>query len=88
MGGAARTFNARYGITYLAFGCPDVPMLPFSAIGLQDLRWRDVLLLRRPRLVFAIGKPFYGRDFAGGSYEERSDALLSRITSEWKDLES
>jgi hypothetical protein len=85
--GRRRDYQVRYGVAWLARECPDVPVLPITLLGVQELRLRDVLLLRRPRIALVVGAPIFGRD------HDRSDAgvfdgeFCERIRACWTELE-
>jgi 1-acyl-sn-glycerol-3-phosphate acyltransferase len=71
------------GVGHLAARCPDVPVLPLTVVGLQHLRLRDVLLLRRPTLDFAFGEPFTANELAAETASARINAVCQRVTAAW-----
>jgi 1-acyl-sn-glycerol-3-phosphate acyltransferase len=85
--GRSKAYRVKPGIGWLAQERPDVQIVPVTMIGLQDVRLRDVLLLRRPPLTVAAGRPFRGRDVAGATRDERELAACRRIDEEWQVME-
>jgi len=64
-----------------------VQILPVTTIGLQDISFRDLLLLRRPRLTIVSGRPFHGRDVTGDTRDERKRAVCARVDEQWHAME-
>jgi 1-acyl-sn-glycerol-3-phosphate acyltransferase len=85
--GRKKNYEIRYGVGYLATRCPDVPVLPITVMGLQDIKLREVLGFRRPRIRLLFGEVFYGREFADGSLIEKQNAVCQRIGAQWRGME-
>jgi 1-acyl-sn-glycerol-3-phosphate acyltransferase len=85
--GQSKDYRVKPGIGWLAEECPEAQILPVTMIGLQEIRLRDVLLLRRPRLTLVSGTPFRGRDVAGADRYERELAVCERVQKQWQEME-
>ncbi len=85
--GRARDYEVKPGIGYLALDVPEVPVVPISVQGVQDVRLGARLFLRRPVVTIRVGEPFRARDL-GGSEDERVAEVCRRIRAEWDRLEA
>lgn len=78
---------AHSGVGYLATRVPDVPVVPVSVIGMQELTLRDVLLLRRPRIRIRLGAPLFARSEDGAPRGLAVRRLCERLEAAWGELE-
>jgi 1-acyl-sn-glycerol-3-phosphate acyltransferase len=85
--GQSKDYRVKPGIGWLALECPEAQIVPVTLIGLQEIRLRDVLLFRRPRLTLVSGTPFRGRDISGTDRYERELAVCERVRQQWQDME-
>ncbi len=85
--GRRRTYEVKPGVGQLMVAVPDVPVVPVSLEGLQDLRFSLATFLRRPPLTIRLGQPFRARDVAG-SGEAAVAEICGRIRREWESLEA
>jgi len=85
--GRSKHYRVKPGIGWLAQECPDSQIVPVTTIGLQEIRLRDVLLLRRPQLTLVSGTPFRGRDLEGADRGERERVVCERIHQQWQEME-
>jgi 1-acyl-sn-glycerol-3-phosphate acyltransferase len=85
--GRSKHYRVKPGIAWLAEECPEAQIVPITTIGLQELRLRDVLLLRRPRLTLVSGTPFRARDVEGADRHERELAVCQRVADQWQVME-
>jgi 1-acyl-sn-glycerol-3-phosphate acyltransferase len=85
--GRARDYEVKPGIGYLALDVPEVPVVPISVEGVQDVRLGLGVFLRRPVVTIRVGAPFRAGDISG-SEDERVAAVCGRIRAEWERLES
>jgi 1-acyl-sn-glycerol-3-phosphate acyltransferase len=86
--GRSVDYEVRPGVAYLSLACPDVPVIPAAVLGVRELRWRDVLMLRRPEIHLVFGEPFRGRDLPGTPCERRVQDICQRIEDHWRDAAS
>jgi 1-acyl-sn-glycerol-3-phosphate acyltransferase len=87
--GRAKEYHMRYGLGWLARKLPETPIVPITLIGVQELSWKHVLLLKRPVLIVRIGAPIRGLDFhcTSGLETELEGRLLMALREEWERLE-
>lgn len=78
----AQTYLVRRGIAHLALSCPDVPVIPITIIGVQELSLLSILTLRRPEITIAVGEPFTGAEIVAETVNERMCLILSRIAQD------
>jgi hypothetical protein len=76
------------GLGFLASSCPELPVLPVTMVGLQEFRWRDLLLLRRPQLHYAVCRPFYGGDLPGPTEAWRIEQACELLAQRWTEEEN
>jgi 1-acyl-sn-glycerol-3-phosphate acyltransferase len=81
--GRKKDYEVRPGIGHLACLQPDVPVIPISVVGIQELRWRDLLLLRRPKLVYRIGEPITAREVHADDDDVRVEAICEHVGRVW-----
>ncbi|HEY9869614.1 MAG TPA: hypothetical protein V6D08_10650 [Candidatus Obscuribacterales bacterium] len=86
--GKAKTYVVRRGIGHLALSCPDVPVIPVTVIGVQELSLLSILTLRRPEITIVVGEPFMAADIVAETVNERMCLILSRIARDWTKHES
>jgi 1-acyl-sn-glycerol-3-phosphate acyltransferase len=86
--GQSKEYQVWRGIGYLGVRCPDVPIIPVSIQGLQELRLASWRSWCRPELKFIVGEPFYAREIHASSTEERIDRIRERLSAEWTCLEN
>jgi 1-acyl-sn-glycerol-3-phosphate acyltransferase len=85
--GQSQRYRVKPGIGWMAEECPDAQIVPVTTMGLQELRLRDVLLLRRPRLTLVSGTPFRGREVEGADRHERERVVCERVHQQWQEME-
>ncbi len=85
--GTSPRYRVKPGIGWMAEECPDAQVVPVTTLGLQELRLRDVLLLRRPRLTVVSGRPFRGREVEGTDRHERERLVCERVHGQWQEME-
>jgi 1-acyl-sn-glycerol-3-phosphate acyltransferase len=85
--GERKKFTVGPGVGYIATQCPDVPVVPVTMMGLQEFRWLDLLLLRRPILHVSVCRPFTGRDATGPDLEARADSVCALVAERWAEEE-
>ncbi|HEY9868476.1 MAG TPA: lysophospholipid acyltransferase family protein [Candidatus Obscuribacterales bacterium] len=86
--GQSKEYQVWRGIGYLGVRCPDVPIIPVSIQGLQELHLASWRSLRRPELKFIVGQPFYASEIHASSTEEWIDRIRERLTAAWTCLEN
>jgi 1-acyl-sn-glycerol-3-phosphate acyltransferase len=86
--GKTQNYVVRRGIGHLALSCPDVPVIPVTIIGVQELSLLSVFTLRRPEITIAVGEPFTAADIVADTVNERMCLILSRIAQDWTRNES
>jgi 1-acyl-sn-glycerol-3-phosphate acyltransferase len=86
--GKRREYEVRPGVAQLAVDAADVPVVPVTTLGVQDLRLGDLLLLRRPVLEVRFGAAFRARDFGDAELADRLTGITERIRDCWDCLEA
>jgi 1-acyl-sn-glycerol-3-phosphate acyltransferase len=86
--GRRKEAELRPGVGHLTLRCPDLPVLPITLTGVQDLHLRDVLLLRRPPVTVVVGPAFRAREVEGETYDARVEAVCQRIARAWREGEA
>ncbi len=86
--GKRRRFTIAPGIGHLALARPDLPVVPITLVGLQEISLRDVLTFKRPTLTLSICRPFYGGEARGGSVESRLEAVCALVGDRWAEEEA
>jgi 1-acyl-sn-glycerol-3-phosphate acyltransferase len=81
--GRSRTYDVKPGVGYLALRCPDVPVIPVTIVGLQELELRSVLRLERPLITIVFGTPFTATEVDAATDAARIEAICDRIGSSW-----
>jgi 1-acyl-sn-glycerol-3-phosphate acyltransferase len=81
--GKKKNYEVRPGVGHLACMQPDVPVLPVSVVGIQELRWRDIVRLRRPELVYRIGEPIAAKDVRAEDEEARAERICEHVARVW-----
>jgi hypothetical protein len=86
--GRNAVYVVKPGVGELALRAPDVPVMPVSLAGVQQLRWRDVIRLRRPRVRIAFCQPFTARQVAAycGTTDDEAliDDVRDRVAAAWR----
>jgi 1-acyl-sn-glycerol-3-phosphate acyltransferase len=85
--GRRKTFSLGNGAGYIAVQCPNLPVFAVTMVGLQEFRWRDVLLLKRPPLHVVVCRPFYGREVTATETDCREDRVCDLVAARWAEEE-
>jgi 1-acyl-sn-glycerol-3-phosphate acyltransferase len=86
--GRAAHATIKPGVAFLSLSSPEVPVVPVAVLGLRELCFRDVFVLRRPAVTVVIGEPFRARDLSGERQEQRVEDVCRRIERFWKEAEA
>lgn len=81
--GRSREYTVHAGVAHLAACSREMRVHPVALAGFAELEWRDVLRLRRPRLVIAIGEPFRVADI-GAEGEQFVAEVCARVRTGWE----
>jgi 1-acyl-sn-glycerol-3-phosphate acyltransferase len=85
--GRSKLYRVKPGIGWFARENPDVQIVPVTTMGVQAIRLRDVLLLRRPHLTLVSGTPFCCDEIGGVARHERELAVCQRVAEQWRGME-
>jgi 1-acyl-sn-glycerol-3-phosphate acyltransferase len=86
--GRSRQYHMRYGVGWLGERLPEVPIYPVTLLGLQEVRWSEVLRLRRPLLTVRIAEPIHGSAADAEERQARERQICAAICGAWDLMET
>src|SRR5262249_32928878 len=81
--GRRKSYEIYPGVAQLAILCAEVPIVPVSVAGIQELDWRSVLTFRRPRVVIGVGDSFCAGEIDVSTEAQKVETICERIRAEW-----